>query len=302
MFEQRKPPEAFEFLRAFPATIKAIGGKTVDIEGSLSVDEIKSRIEATILEEVRGLPEELAQRQGIGEVSAFLARAQELTQKLESEEDLQRRSELQVELVYQYIAAISQVQRTGDKAFTPALARELGEMECSLSAWSLKEKVLSSGVSDISFDFSYSPGHAAALLTVADGKKLYVDAQNGFVARVELNQVTDEQNPDTAYPIFEITASEILPGHLPDGREVTLTRPNGSSHMPQYLGISKDGTLHTVGNMHMLINQESPVLNTQVAKQFRATLGERPSEWATFEKMVEKIADGKVIEETRFAQ
>lgn len=102
---------------------------------------------------------------------------------------------------------------------------------------------------------------------------IYVDAQNGLVARIELEQVHDENVPDIAYPIYEIKSHEPIKGRLPDGSEVYMTREGGSDYVAKYLGIKKDGTQHTIGNMHMLWNATSPTYNTKAARVFRESLG-----------------------------
>ena len=89
-------------------------------------------------------------------------------------------------------------------------------IDCSLSAWALKEKLQSATGPNLSFEFGYPPGHAVGIITVADGKRLYVDAQNGFVEEVELQQVSDPKDPNMAYPIFEVISSKRMSGNLPD--------------------------------------------------------------------------------------
>jgi len=267
-----------------------------------SKQQIITALESTMMKALHGLPEELAKQTGSVDAEILDTRANQLIQELVSHQDPIERAKLQTELIYQYIALISRVQGSGEKAFTPELAREIGEMDCTLSAWSLKEKLKSSGVKDIGFQFGYPSGHAVGIVKLANGNILYVDAQNGFAAKIETKHVQDSEHQDTAYQIFEITNSKRLSGEIPNEGRVEMARPNGSSYIPKYLGIRKDGTLHTLGNMHMLTNPESPVYSTETAKHFREQLKNDPTEWKRFEQIVDRVADGKVIQETRFGE
>ena len=160
-----------------------------------------------------------------------------------------------------------------------------------MSAWSLKEKLSTTNQADLTFDFGYPADHAVGVVTIADGRRLYVDAQNGYIAQVELETVEDPDQPKTAYPISKIAQSTRL---------TSPRRPDGSDFLPTYLGVRKDGALHTLGNMHMLINRESPVFDTQVAERFRASLEQKMENWKKFEQLVNIVADGAVIQETKF--
>lgn len=72
--------------------------------------------------------------------------------------------------------------------------------------------------------------------------------------------------------------------------------------MPKYLGVRKDGVLHTLGNMHMLVNPESPVYGTETARRFREQLKNDPVEWKKFESLVNQVDGGRVIQETHFGE
>lgn len=251
--------------------IEAISGQK--LEGEITAANLEEKIENSILDGVRGLPESLAEKLNTVDASLLNGKATELLTQISQEQNPQRLAELQTELIYQYIGVISRVQNGGDKGFVPSVAKEVGGLDCSLSAWALKEKLQSAGVSNISFEFGFPPGHAVGVIKVADGRRLYVDAQNGFVEEVDLEQVNDPDNPDTAYPIFEVKASKRIAGHLPNEGEVTRARQEGSDYVPQYLGVRKDGLLHTLGNMHMLANPGSPTFYTEAAKRFREGVG-----------------------------
>lgn len=271
--------------------IDAIGGK-ISAE-KITPENFKEKIENAILDGVQGLPELLAEKLKKVDIESFNARAEELLSKIAETEDTKNLAELQIELIYQYIGIISRVQNGGDKGFTPALAKEFQGLDCSLSTWALKEKLQNSKVPHISFEFGYPPEHAVALITLADGRRIYTDAQDGFVEEpnLEQEQVSDPQNTDTAYPIFEITSSKRILGHLPDGGEVTHTRPEGGEFHHKYFGARKDGLLHTLGNMHMLLNPGSITFYSESARRFRAGLGMpemEPSLYQSWKAVVER--------------
>ncbi len=271
------------------AAFEAIG---VSIESPETGQEaFIKQFDRSMLEAVKGIPEELAERLGTADASEINARIDGLRSRLESETDPAARAEFQIQLIDQIVTLISNVQGSGEKAFTPSLARELGEMDCSLSAWSLKEKLSATEQDDVSFEFGYPADHAVGMVTVADGRRLYVDAQNGYIAEVELETVVDPDQPNTAYPISKISRSTRL---------TPPRRPGGSDYLPTYLGVRKDGTLHTLGNMHMLINRDSPVFNTQVGEKFRTSLDQKIENWKKFEQLAGEIAGGAVIQETKF--
>ncbi len=325
-----------------PVEIGQLSGVAIEaIRGARSATEVteenfKQEIERSILNGVRGLPEALAKKLETVDASLLNQKAKELLSQITEEQDLQRLAKLQIELIYQYIGVISRVQNGGDRGFIPSVAIEVEGLDCSLSVWALKEKLQSAGVQNISFEFGYPPGHAVGVIKVADGRQLYVDAQNGFVEEVQLEQVYDPNNPDTAYPIFEVKASK---------------RSAGSNYIPKYLGVREDGLLHSLGNMHMLANPTSPTFYTESARRFREGIGmpeleptlyeagkkamERwrtdnaqdnelqkyfgeemgmdlnkviaytekwKSYYAKFEGLVEKVAGGKTIHDTKFGE
>lgn len=251
------------------------------------------QFDQSMLEAVKGIPDELAERLGTIDAGKVNARVAEFQSQLEGETDPRVRAELQIQLIDQIVTLISSVQGSGEKAFTPSLARELGEMDCTLSAWSLKEKLSAAKQDDVTFEFGYPADHAVGIVTIADGRRLYVDAQNGYIAQIELETVEDPDQPKTAYPISKISRSTRL---------TPPRRPNGSEYLPSYLGVRRDGALHTLGNMHMLVNRESPVFETEVADRFRASLEQKVERWNTFEDFVNEIAGGAVIQETVFGR
>lgn len=263
---------------------------------------LKETIERTILAGVNNLPEKIAENIKTVDPTPFNEQADNIVSALKIETDPSKRAELQKELIFQFITIISRVQNGGDKGIIPSVAREVNGLDCSLSTWSLKEKLASSGVQDITFEFGYPNDHAVGIITVADGKRLYVDAQNGYVAEITLQEVVDEQNMDTAYPIFEITSHQLLTGTIGNEGKTQLTREDGCDYIPKFLGIQESGTLHTIGNFHMLINRESPLYATEAGASFRKALDNDPKKWKRFELFAEKIAGGKVIQETKFKQ
>jgi hypothetical protein len=283
--------------------IEAITGKSTSAEG-LSKRNFEEKIEQAIMEGVKGVPEALAERHGVG-TGALNRRAEELLGEMGSETDPSKLSGLQTELIYQYITLISRVQNQADRAFTPALAKETEGMDCSLSAWSLKQKLEAAQVPKLKFEFAYPSDHAAGLITDALGRRLYVDAQNGFIAEVQTREVQDPKNPDTAYPIHEVISSKIIKGHIPGEGEVAVTRPGGEGYVPKYMGIRQGGALHTVGNLHMLGEPpsgepNSPVYDTDVGRRFREGFRDYPADLKRFELLSGEIAGGKVIQETGF--
>jgi hypothetical protein len=278
------------------AAIEALGVSFETKE--LAGEDFNAIFERAMFEGVHGLPEELAERLSTVDVSALNERAQKLIAEIVEQKGTAEKAKKQIELMYQFITLISRVQGAGDKAITPALARELNEMDCSLSAWSLKEKLQNASIDDYKFEFGYPKNHAVGIITVADGRKLYVDAQNGYIAEIELAEVEHAQQGKTAYPIFEVTQAKSLSGHLPDGSEVVVAQPGGLAQVPRYLGIRKDGTLHTIGNMHMFTNPKSPIYSTHTAQEFRKKVPD--AEHGPFGELANEVAGGLVIQETEF--
>lgn len=295
----KESKEQGDFALARAAAIEAIGGQDY-AEREMSNEAFVQAVDQSMLESVHGLPEELASELGTVDVDVLNQRAREIEGLLEDEKDVQKRSELQIELIYQFIVMISRVQGAGDKAITPTLARDLKEMDCTLSSWSLKEKLSNSTVEDIDFQFGYPANHAVGMVELADGRQLYVDAQNGFAAQVELTEVKDDSQTETAYPIYEMKVLQRLSAEIPGEGEVSLGRPNGSDFVPQFVGVREDGALHTLGNMHMLVNPNSPIFQTRAAEQFRERLNNDPKQWEAFQRQVDTIAGGAVIQETKF--
>lgn len=229
-------------------------------------------LEEAVLGEVHNLPDQLANQLETADVPLLNTQAETLLIKIFEERDQHNLAELQIELIYQYLGIISNAQNGGDKGFIPRGAREVSGLDCSLSALALKEKLQTAKVPNLAFQFGYPPGHAVAIIQIADGRNLYVDAQNGFVEEVEFGKVLDSENTDTAYPLFEIKSSKRIPGNVAGLGKTTLVRQGGSGYVPKYLGVQEDGLLHTLGNMHMLTNPTSPMFYTKVARDFRAGL------------------------------
>ncbi len=311
--------------------IEAITGK--EPEAEITIKNFAEKIESSIILGVKNLPETLVAEFKTFDIPAHSEKVAELLFKISQENNVKQLSELQMALIGQYINIISKAQNGGDKGFIPAVASEVKGLDCSLSVWSLKEKLQSAGVSDISFEFGYPPGHAVGVVTVADGRLIYVDAQNGFIAEVELEQVIDSNNFDTAYPIYKIISSKQILSSLPAEKENAIMQHESSKYMPQYLGVREDGLLHTLGNMHMLINPSSLTFYTESARRFRAGIGmpePKPglhyvrgsnrfsgkkeegvnaeynlpweSYWEKFNRLVTKVSGGKTIYETKFGE
>lgn len=268
---QQKKLTPKESARLAGIAIEAISGQSSETE--INSENLKTKIENSILDGVKELPEALAEKLKTVDAAILNARAKNLLSQISQEQNTQKIAELQIELIYQYIGVISRVQNGGDKGFVPSVAKEVEGMDCSLSAWALKEKLQSAGVPYLSFEFGYPPGHAVGVIKVADDRQLYVDAQNGFVEEVTLEQVIDSNNLDTAYPIFEVKTSKRIAGYLPNEGVVTRTRWEGSDYVPKYLGVREDGLLHSLGNMHMLANPTSPTFYTESARLFREGIG-----------------------------
>jgi hypothetical protein len=294
---ERKELTHEEEVRLAVIAIESIGGQKSEEE--INFENLEAKIEESILEGVQGLPEALGEKLKTVDSAALNERAMELLSQLSQEQNPQKLAKLQTELIYQYIGIISRVQNGGDKGFIPSVAKEVEGMDCSFSAWALKEKLQSAGVQNMQFEFGYLPGHSVGVIKVADSRRLYVDAQNGFVQEIELEQVTDPNNPDTAYPIFEVKTSKRIAGHLPNEGEVTRTCSEGSDYVPKYLGVREDGLLHSLGNMHMLANPGSPTFYTESARRFREGIGMPEPEPALYEagkKTVERWQAAGVID------
>lgn len=289
-------------LKPANAALEAIVGSEVGAESS--VEALKQQLEDSILKGVEGLPELLANQLGTVNADLLNEDAQRLLKEIEKESDPDKLSALQVELIFRYIAITGRVQNGGDKGFLPTVTKEVQGMDCSLSVWALKQKL--QNVKELKFAFGYPVEHAVGIIEIADGRTLYVDAQNGFVEEVQLQEVQDPNTPDTVYRIFEVKEKKTLSGHLPKEGEVTMTRPEGNDYVPKYLGIQKDGLLHTLGNMHMLLNPESPVFQSATAKRFREQLGmpDDAMDWRhyykPFEDFLQTFKDGKEIFDTKF--
>jgi hypothetical protein len=236
-------------------------------------DTCKQQLEESVLQGVHDLPERLAARSGTVNPTPYLERASELRAEIEKTTDADELAKLQQELIFQYCAIISRVQNGGDRGITPAVAEEVGGIDCSLSAWCLKEKL--QGVPNLTYRFGSPTGHAVGIVTLANGETLYVDAQNGFAVNVQMKQVSDEKVSKTAYPIYEVdeSRSKRVTGNLPGEGEVSMTRSDGCDYVPKHFGVREDGLHMTIGNFHMLLHPSSPIFTTEVAKRFRQQLG-----------------------------
>lgn len=236
-------------------------------------EKFKSQLEQSMLEGVHGLPERLGVRMGTMDPAPYLERATELRAQMEKVSDKEALAKLQQELIFQYLAIISRVQNGGDRGITPAIAEEVGGIDCSLSAWCLKEKL--QGVPNLNCGFGSPTGHAVCIVTLANGQTLYVDAQNGFAINVQMKQVRDDKVSKTAYPIYEVDEdkNQRITATLPREGEVNMTRTDGCDYMPKYFGVREDGLHMTIGNYHMLLHPTSPIFTTEAAKRFRQQLG-----------------------------
>lgn len=271
-------------------SIETIGG---DAQSEITPENFRTALEQSILEKVKSLPERLAAKVDAIDLDDYRARVEATLEQIRKETDNERLAELQVELISHFISLISKVQNGGDKGFIPSVAEEVEGLDCSLGAWALKQKLSEANSANLKFEFGYPPNHAVGIITDATGRRLYVDAQNALISEVQLQEVHDDSVPNTAYPIYEIISSNMIFSDVPQG---------GSDYVPKYLGIREDGTLHTLGNYHMLVNKESPTYNTETAKKFRESLHNSPEEWRRFQQFVDMTAEGKVIQETKFGQ
>ncbi len=257
------------FLRASSTAIT----KKPSSDEKIDPDQPFKLLESQMLEGVHGLPERLATKLGTIDPAPFLLRAEELRTAIEDEKNLEARALLQQQLIFQYISIISRVQNGGDKGFTPAVAEDVQGLDCSLSAWCLKEKL--QDVPGLECKFGNPIRHVVNIITLADGRTMYVDAQNGFMSAIEWKEVKDDQFPETAYPIYEVdeTKTERISGNLPDGSTTLMTRSDGCDYTPQHFGVSDDGLLLTLGNLHMFLLPTAPTFPTETAKLFRKELG-----------------------------
>ncbi|MBM3230987.1 hypothetical protein FJZ28_01525 [Candidatus Peregrinibacteria bacterium] len=272
--------------------------KTMD--ASLTGANYQKRLEAQMLQDLHGLPEQLAARLGTVNPEPFNRRAAELREEIGKAKSPEDVAALQVQLIYQYIAIISRVQNGGDSGFLPSLAREVEGIDCSLSAWCLQEKL--QGVPQLTFQSGYARGHAIAILTLANGKIVYVDAQNGFVTQVDLQEEKDTAHPKTAYPIYKISNPQRLSGHLEGEGEVMIAREDGCDYLPPYVGVHPSNILHSVGNMHMLwrLTPEAVgdpafwnVYRTKAAAEFRQNMRLPPLDTAVYAAIDEAFATWK---------
>lgn len=270
------------------AAVEAIGSNA---SPEISPENFRDVLEQSMMQKVNGLPEKLAEEAKTADIATYKEEVRKTLESLEKETDAASIAELQVQLISLHVSLISKVQNGGEKGFIPGLAEEVSGLDCSLSAWSLKEKLSEANTGNMQFAFGYPPNHAVGVITDALGRTLYVDAQNALIAEVQLQEVSDPDHPQTAYPIYEITHQTMLYADVQEG---------GSNFIPKHLGIRPDGILHTLGNFHMLVNKESPTYDTETGKAFRTSLHESPEEWRRFQKFVDTIAGGDVIQETRF--
>jgi len=290
-----------EYRKCTRIVLEAITDESFPGDPGGNEEELRTKIEQAILDQVHGLPEELAVKLGTVDPVSLNARAKEIQEQIKTETEPKKRADLQIEFIFQNITLISRVQNGGYFGFTPALAREKSGLDCSLSAWALKEKLL--GLPDIKYEFGFPDGHTVGIITIADGRRLYVDAQNGFVAEIEIEEVHDEEHPNTAYPIYKISRYARMSGNIPNEGNVRLTNSGGDESIPNYLGIGKSGLPATIYNMHVFTaDQNEDVYHTEIAKKFRATLNGDPGQLEKFQKFSQKIANGFIFEETKFSK
>lgn len=295
------------------ASAIAISNKEIKI-GNGNYENELTRL---MMEGVHELPEKLALHLGTVDPAPYLQEAFYLRQQIEHETDNELLSRLQQKLIFQYMAIISRVQNGGEKGITPSVAEEVHGIDCSMSTWCLKEKL--QGVPRLDYKFGFPSGHAIGIVTLANGQTMYIDAQNGFMSAVELQEAEDENVDRTAYPLYEITKSQSIECELPNEGIVRMTRPDGCDYLPKYLGVREDGLLHTMGNFHMFTNPTSPIFFTKAARQFRRQLGivdhdqgenEAPKyvnecneAWERFDEgTLKSIAKGATIYETKFGE
>jgi len=259
---------------------KAISGQC-EVAG-INAKNDREVLEGTMLASVHGLPEKLAHTLGTVDPAPFLERAEALRGQIGRETEPKKIAELQTDIIYQYIAIISKVQNGGGEGFTPALAREVNGMDCSLSAWSLKEKL--QGIPHLQFKFGYPPGHAIGVVTLADGRKLYVDAQNGFAREVSFLKPIGTKETGAAYEIVEVQQGEKVLGELPNGEKVSITRADGCEYVPNYMGMSESGVLLTTGNMFMFAFPTSQAYFSNTGRTFRKNIGIPEMPTALYEK------------------
>src|SRR3989344_4516335 len=205
-------------------SIEAIGSNAQGAE--ITPENFRATLEQSIVERVRGLPERLAEKVGTIDLDDHKKRVEATLEQIRQETSNERLAELQVELISHIISLISKVQNGGDKGFIPSVAEEVEGLDCSLSAWALKEKLAEANLANLKFEFGYPPNHAVGIITDAKGRRLYVDAQNALISEVKLQEVHDDSVPNTAYRIYEIISSNMIFSDVPQG---------GSDYMPTYL-------------------------------------------------------------------
>jgi len=267
--------------------------------------DFKKTFEQKMLKWVKNLPEEISENLWVDGVDKINECASEIVMKIKEESNLEKIADLQIQLIFQYIALTSRVQNWWMHWVLPWICREINWLDCSISTWCLKEKLEASGIDNIDFSFWCPSWHVVWVIKLADERQLYVDAQNWFINEVELNQVYDEDHLDTAYPIYEIVNSKLLSGNIPTIWSTSMARKEGSNYLPQYLWIDKSWVSLTIWNFHMMAlepDEDMKTYSTNIASKFRHKLHNDITQWKKFEEFVSQETWWKVIQETKFEQ
>lgn len=248
--------QVFLASRALEKTI----GVGVPLELVYSSD-LKDLVGNMLIKAVEELPELIGEKLGL-DFHVFGEKATNIIDSLRLEDEIGIRSDKQVELIFTYLAMITRVQGKTDDAFTPELAKERAEINSTLGCWSLKQKLESSGVEDVSFDFGYTPNQEVGVVRIANGKTLYVDTRTGFVAEITLQEKKKEESDASVASLYDVLSlSPILnPDESP--------KP-GIEKVPTQMRIEHNGTLQWLGKLALLSDTESSMYTSDTATQFR---------------------------------
>jgi len=272
---------------------------------SLSNSDFKTAFEKEMLKWVKWLPEKISSKlwvNGIDEINNY---ANNIKDKIQLETNKEKVADLQIQLIFQYIALTSRIQNWWMHWVLPSISQEINWLDCSISTWCLKQKLEQDMVWDISFSFGYPSWHAVWVIELADGRLIYADAQNWLISEIEIKQVYDEKNRETCYPIYEILKHNTLSWDIPTLWKTSLIREWWNDYIPKYLWITQNWIYWTLWNFHMMAlkdNKDKKTYSTNTANQFRNFLNNDPDNWKKFEDFVSVEIWWKVIQETIFEE
>lgn len=191
-----------------------------------------------------------------------------LESQIKTESDLKKKSELQIDLIYQHINLIKQVQWSWSKWFTPKLAKENLELDCSLGSRSLKKKLDDANLWDIKISFWMPPDHTVSIVTLADWRIIYADAQNWYLWEINIKLEFWAKENWYASDFYAITDFTLIEWKNHDWSKISI-REWQKYFIPKYLWISNNWLQNTIWNIHSSVSKKDNKTLTPLINKIR---------------------------------